>query len=71
MAYGLAALAAYSRVNDNKHWTSDVVVGAGIGFLIGVLTHRLSPFRAGNNPNISILPMLGGDKKGISVGLKF
>jgi membrane-associated phospholipid phosphatase len=71
VVYGLATLAAYSRVNDNKHWVSDVVLGAGIGFLVGVLTHRMSPFRPGNNPNVSILPMLGGDKKGISAALKF
>ena len=71
VAYGLASLAAYSRINDNKHWVSDVVVGAGIGFLVGVLTHRLSPFRPGSNPNISFLPMVGRDKKGISIALNF
>lgn len=71
LAYGLATLAAYSRVNDNKHWVSDVALGAGVGFLIGVLTHRLSPFRASNNQNISVLPLTSGDAKGISVALKF
>jgi membrane-associated phospholipid phosphatase len=71
LAYSLASLAAYSRVNDNKHWVSDVVLGAGVGFLIGVLTHRLSPFRPGNNPAVSILPMVGEGKQGINIALKF
>jgi len=71
LAYSLATLAAYSRVNDHKHWVSDVVLGAGIGFLVGVLTHRLSPFRPGNNPNVSILPMPGAGKQGINIALKF
>lgn len=71
LVYSLATLTAYSRVNDNKHWVSDVVLGAGVGFLIGVLTHRLSPFRPGNNPNVSILPMSGEGKQGINIALKF
>ncbi|HEY7683037.1 MAG TPA: phosphatase PAP2 family protein [Gemmatimonadales bacterium] len=29
--YGAAALTGWSRVNDNKHWLSDVLAGAAIG----------------------------------------
>jgi len=32
VAYPLAGLVAWSRVHDRKHWTSDVVAGAAIGF---------------------------------------
>jgi membrane-associated phospholipid phosphatase len=71
LAYGLATLTALSRVNDNKHWTTDVVLGAGVGFLVGVLAYRLSPFRPGARGNISVLPMIDGDKKGISISMKF
>lgn len=43
-SYGVATLVAASRVYDDKHWTSDVIVGAGIGTLSGILvvraTHR-------------------------------
>lgn len=35
IAYGMAALVAWSRLNDNAHWTSDVVVGAIIGISVG------------------------------------
>lgn len=33
--YGLASLTALSRLNDDQHWTSDVVAGALIGYLVG------------------------------------
>ncbi len=35
VAYGLASLVAWSRINDNTHWTSDVLVGAIIGISVG------------------------------------
>jgi hypothetical protein len=31
----------------------------------------LSPFRPGARGNISVLPMIDGDKKGISISMKF
>ena len=31
--YGLATLTAFARVNNDRHWTSDVIVGALIGHL--------------------------------------
>lgn len=33
LAYGIATLAAFSRVNDNAHWASDVFFGAIVGYL--------------------------------------
>lgn len=33
--YGLASLTALSRINDNKHWLSDVVAGAAVGIVAG------------------------------------
>jgi membrane-associated phospholipid phosphatase len=33
--YGLASLTALSRLNDDRHWTSDVIAGAVIGYLVG------------------------------------
>lgn len=35
VAYGMAAFVASSRINDNKHYLSDVVSGALLGTLIG------------------------------------
>ena len=33
--YCLAALVATSRINDNKHYLSDVIFGAGLGTVVG------------------------------------
>ena len=38
--FTLAALTAYSRMHDDKHWASDVVFGAGIGILSARFVHR-------------------------------
>ncbi len=34
-AYLIAGLVAISRINDNEHYLSDVIVGAGLGTIIG------------------------------------
>ncbi len=34
-AYGMAVLVALSRIHDNKHYLSDVIMGAGLGTAIG------------------------------------
>lgn len=36
VAYGSAVLVGLARIYSNKHWTSDVVMGAGIGTLAGL-----------------------------------
>jgi len=33
--YGWAGFVGYSRINDNKHYLSDVIVGAAVGMFIG------------------------------------
>ncbi|HEY4659829.1 MAG TPA: phosphatase PAP2 family protein [Gemmatimonadaceae bacterium] len=38
--YGAAALTGFSRVYDDRHWASDVVLGAGIGTASGLLVVR-------------------------------
>lgn len=35
VAYLIAGLVAVSRINDNDHYLSDVIVGAGLGTIIG------------------------------------
>jgi membrane-associated phospholipid phosphatase len=40
--YGGATLVGLSRMYHNKHWTSDIVLGAGIGTFSGIKVVRYS-----------------------------
>jgi membrane-associated phospholipid phosphatase len=44
-AYSVATLISLSRITENKHWTTDVLTGAALGYLTGKLVvnnyHRL------------------------------
>lgn len=46
VAYSIASLISISRITENKHWASDVVVGAALGYVTGRQVafnyHRLS-----------------------------
>ena len=62
VAYGLAALTALSRVNDDCHWASDVLVGSLIGYFTAkavVGLHRkkgpwgLTPARVGRGAGLA------------------
>lgn len=44
-AYTVAALTALSRVYDDKHWSSDVIIGAAIGYGIGQLVVNSSKWK--------------------------
>jgi membrane-associated phospholipid phosphatase len=46
--YGGAALAGVSRMYDNRHWASDVIVGAGIGTFAGLKVVRFNKSHSGN-----------------------
>ena len=46
--YGGAAAAGMSRMYNNQHWASDVIVGAGIGTLAGLKVVRFHHSRPGN-----------------------
>lgn len=41
IAYGAAAITAFSRMHDNKHWGSDVIIGAIAGHLITKIIYRI------------------------------
>jgi len=57
-AYGTAALIAYSRVYLDAHYTSDVIVGAGIGILGGYLANRyLQPWHVDRGALVDKIPI--------------
>jgi membrane-associated phospholipid phosphatase len=65
VAYPTATLTALSRVNDDRHWASDVIVGGAIGYFIGKMVARYSPFRG--ETNISLLPFADRDGGGVKM----
>jgi membrane-associated phospholipid phosphatase len=40
IAYGAASLIGLSRITENKHWISDVLAGAGLGYVTGLQVVR-------------------------------
>jgi membrane-associated phospholipid phosphatase len=46
--YGGAALTGVSRMYNNRHWASDVIVGAGIGTFAGLKVVRFNQSHSGN-----------------------
>ncbi|MBX3174088.1 MAG: phosphatase PAP2 family protein [Gemmatimonadaceae bacterium] len=46
--YSAAAVTAYARVHDDRHWLSDVTVGAGVGTVTGLAIVRWHATRPNN-----------------------
>jgi membrane-associated phospholipid phosphatase len=66
--YGLASYVAYTRIEQGKHYLSDVVVGAGAGFLVGKSVYRMNHDRHGHDEaSFSIQPILVPGGAGITL----
>lgn len=68
--YGTAAMVALARVYTAKHWSSDVLAGAGIGTLSGLVVmrfHALHPHTGFDRVLLGAHPMVTGDR-GVGVG---
>ncbi|HEU4643508.1 MAG TPA: phosphatase PAP2 family protein [Gemmatimonadaceae bacterium] len=68
--YGTAAMVALARVYSAKHWSSDVLAGAGIGTLSGLLVmrfHALHPHSGFDRVLLGARPMVTG-ARGIGMG---
>lgn len=63
------------RILNNRHWTSDVMTGAGIGILSGNLVYSFQPlkdwhpFGLGKSDKVAIYPQIGRDSYGVSVSI--
>jgi len=63
------------RILNNKHWFSDVVVGAGIGILVTEIVYYFEPLK-GFNPfinskNLSFIPSISNKKIGFYFSKRF
>lgn len=70
LSYSVATLTALSRINDNKHWASDVAFSAALGYAVGKLVVRNSPFHAGGNA-VTVLPYSDGNEIGLNLSARF
>lgn len=61
--YPVATMTSLARVNNERHWASDVFFGGALGYFIGRMVVRYSPFRG--DDNVSLLPVSDGDYNGL------
>ncbi len=73
--YGFAATTGAFRMLNNKHWLSDVIVGAGIGICIPKLIYYLEPLKNWNpfknNKGISFVPLISTKQYGVYAQIIF
>jgi membrane-associated phospholipid phosphatase len=62
VAYPAAALTAWSRVRDRRHWPSDVVMGAAVGGWCGYRADRLAQRLFPSGLAVVLLPHRDGAK---------
>ena len=59
---------------NNKHWFSDVLVGAGIGILVTELIYHFEPLKNWNpfinSENITLVPQFDNNKYGIYLSIR-
>jgi membrane-associated phospholipid phosphatase len=75
--YGGATLVGLSRMYEDKHWASDVVMGAAVGVFAGLKTVRFNHTRAGNRVDRWLLGdsaprlRLGATPEGVMTGFSW
>ena len=68
LAYGFATCVSLSRIYEDAHWTSDVIMGALVGYTIGKWTALQNNNRL---KNILIIPYMNFDEKCVLVQYQF
>ena len=71
--YGLAGFTGYQRIYDNKHWFSDVFVGAVIGYFIGRSIVSSEDNRGSKDfwGDLNVMPTVSSSGAGLSLHLDF
>ena len=73
--YVFSATTGAFRMINNKHWLSDVLVGAGIGIAVTNLVYYFEPFKNFNpfkkSKNITFIPQINDNQYGLYFLYKF
>jgi membrane-associated phospholipid phosphatase len=72
-AYTLASLVAVSRLQRNKHYLSDVMAGATLGYIVGRTVVRVNgrPLDAPRGPQFSLSPVITKHSRALVAGVAF
>ncbi|UZR96427.1 phosphatase PAP2 family protein [Chondrinema litorale] len=69
--YFLTSTVGALRVINNKHWLSDVLVGAGLGILVTKLVYHYEPLKNWNpfekTKNLTFIPKVNGSNYGFKL----
>ncbi len=69
ISYGIATMTGFSRMNDNKHWVSDVVLGAALGYFTSKTILRLHSNKKGRH--FTIYPRADHRDGGLVMSARF
>ena len=69
LSYGIATMTGFSRMNDNKHWASDVVFGAALGYFTSKTILKLHSNKKGRH--FTIFPRADHRGGGLVLSTKF
>ncbi len=64
-AYFFAGSVAFQRLLVRKHWASDVIVGAAIGYLVGNTV--VNKYQSKKNQQLEVKPFLAFNRFGLSL----
>jgi membrane-associated phospholipid phosphatase len=73
--FGIAGAATagmgYMRLEAGMHFPSDILLGAGVGTLSGIMVPYLHNHKLIKNPALSFMPYSGNDTYGLTMVYKF
>jgi len=74
--YAFSTTTGAFRMINNKHWLSDVLVGAGIGIAVTNLVYYFEPFKNFNpfkhsKNNITCIPVVNNNNYGVYISYSF
>ena len=69
--YAMATATAFGRMANNRHWISDVFVGAGIGIFSVKVVYLTHQHRWGQKSNAVVVPVVYQKGGGVAFAMQF